>query len=34
MRYLGVDWGTDRIGLAMADSETNLAIPYKTVKNI
>ncbi|MFA6393643.1 MAG: Holliday junction resolvase RuvX [Patescibacteria group bacterium] len=34
IKYLGVDWGTDRIGLAMADSETNLAIPYKTVKNI
>ncbi len=34
MRYLGIDWGTDRIGLAMADSETGLAIPFRVVKTI
>jgi putative holliday junction resolvase len=29
--YLGVDWGEKRIGLAMGDSETKLAMPFKTV---
>ena len=31
--YLGVDWGEKRIGLALADSETKLATPFKTVEN-
>ncbi len=30
-KYLGVDWGEKRIGLAMADGETKLATPFKTV---
>ncbi len=34
MNYLGIDWGEKRIGLAMADSETNIALPFKTVNNI
>lgn len=29
--YLGVDWGEKRIGLALADSETKLATPFKLV---
>ena len=33
-KYLGIDWGTKRIGLALADEETNLALPYKTVANL
>jgi len=33
MRYLGIDWGKARIGLAMADSETRLATPFRVVKN-
>ncbi|MFA6171046.1 MAG: Holliday junction resolvase RuvX [Patescibacteria group bacterium] len=33
MRYLGIDWGKKRIGLAMADSETKMAIPFRVVKN-
>ena len=32
--YLGVDWGTSKIGLATADSETKIAIPIGVVKNI
>ncbi len=29
--YLGIDWGEKRIGLALADSETKLALAFKTV---
>jgi len=32
--YLGVDWGEKRIGLAMADSETEIALPLKTVATL
>lgn len=32
--YLGVDWGTSKIGLAIADSETRIAIPLGVVKSI
>lgn len=28
MRYLGIDWGQKRIGLALGDSETKIATPY------
>ena len=34
IRYLGIDWGTVRIGLALGDSETKIATPFKTVKNL
>ncbi len=30
-KYLGVDWGKKRIGLAMADSITRIAIPVDVV---
>lgn len=29
--YLGVDWGSKRVGLALGDGETKMAIPFKTV---
>ncbi len=31
MNYLGIDWGKKRIGLALADSETQIALAFKTV---
>lgn len=33
-RYLGVDWGEKRIGLALAEGETSLALPFKTVDSL
>ncbi|MFA5109446.1 MAG: Holliday junction resolvase RuvX [Patescibacteria group bacterium] len=33
-KYLGVDWGEKRIGLATADSEVSLALPLKTVGSL
>ncbi len=33
-RYLGVDWGEKRIGLATADGEMKLALPFMTVANV
>ncbi|MFA5360107.1 MAG: Holliday junction resolvase RuvX [Patescibacteria group bacterium] len=32
--YLGVDWGEKRIGLALADSETKIATPFKTAQDV
>jgi len=32
--YLGVDWGSKRIGLALGDNETKIATPFKTVSSI
>lgn len=32
--YLGVDWGTSKIGLAMADSDNKIAVPIGVVKTI
>ena len=34
MKYLGIDWGEKRIGLAIADSSAKLAVPFKVVENI
>lgn len=34
MKYLGIDWGEKRIGLALADEETRLALPFRTVENL
>ncbi|MBU0637086.1 Holliday junction resolvase RuvX [Patescibacteria group bacterium] len=34
IKYLGVDWGEKRIGLAIGDSETKIAIPFKVVQNM
>lgn len=33
-QYLGVDWGEKRIGLALADAETRLALPFMTVSDL
>lgn len=33
-RYLGIDFGTVRIGLAIGDSETKLAMPFSVVANL
>ena len=33
-KYLGIDWGEKRIGLALADEETSLALPFKTVGSL
>lgn len=34
MKYLGIDWGGKRIGLALAESELKLALPYGTVSSL
>ena len=34
LRYLGVDWGGVRIGLALGDSEAKIATPFKVVGSI
>lgn len=34
MNYLGIDWGEKRIGLALGDSETKIATPFKVVGGI
>ncbi len=34
IRYLGIDWGEKRIGLALGDSEIKVATPYKVVHDI
>ena len=33
MRYLGIDFGTKRIGLAISDENATLAFPYSVIKN-
>ena len=33
-KYLGIDWGEARIGLALADSETKIATPFKVVGSL
>ena len=34
LKFLGIDWGEKRIGLALADGETKLATPFKVVGNL
>lgn len=34
IKYLGIDWGEKNIGLAIADSDTGIAMPHKTVSSI
>ena len=34
MNYLGIDWGEKRIGLALAEAGTNIALPFKTVERL
>lgn len=33
MRYLGIDYGSKRVGLAISDEEGTLAFPYKIIPN-
>ncbi len=33
MRYLGIDYGAKRVGLALSDEEGRMAFPYKVIKN-
>ena len=33
MRYLGVDYGSKRVGLAISDEEGMMAFPYKIIQN-
>jgi len=33
-KYLGIDWGEKRIGLATAEEELNMALPLGTVADI
>ena len=33
MRYLGIDYGDKRVGLALSDEEGILGMPYKTIEN-
>ncbi len=33
IKYLGVDWGEKRIGLALADSENGISTPFKVVSS-
>lgn len=33
MRYLGIDYGAKRVGLALSDEEGRMAFPYKILNN-
>lgn len=33
MRYLGIDWGRRKVGLAIADVETRVAMPFGSISN-
>lgn len=33
MRYLGIDYGSKRVGLALSDDEGIMAFPYKIISN-
>ncbi len=33
-KYLGIDWGEKRIGLATAEEELNMALPLRTVSDM
>ncbi len=33
MRYLGIDYGSKRVGLALSDEGASMAFPYKIVSN-
>lgn len=33
MRYLGIDYGTKRVGIAFSDFESGIAIPKEVLKN-
>jgi putative Holliday junction resolvase len=33
MKYLGIDYGSKRVGLSLSDEEGELAFPYKIIQN-
>lgn len=33
MRYLGIDYGSKRVGLALSDEDGRMAFPYKIIQN-
>lgn len=33
MRYLGIDYGSKKVGLALSDEGGQMAFPYKIIKN-
>jgi len=33
MRYLGIDYGSKRVGLAISDEDSKMAFPYKIIPN-
>lgn len=33
MRFLGIDHGESKIGLALGDNEANFSLPFKIIKN-
>jgi len=33
MKYLGIDYGSKRVGLSLSDEEGVIAFPYKIIKN-
>jgi len=33
MRYLGIDYGSKRVGLSLSDEDGMMAFPYKIIKN-
>lgn len=33
MRYLGIDYGSKRVGLSLSDEEGRMAFPYKIIPN-
>lgn len=33
MKYLGIDYGESKVGLAIGDDESHMALPYKIIKN-
>lgn len=33
MRYLGIDYGSKRVGLALSDEEGRMAFPYVVIEN-
>ncbi|MCK4553809.1 Holliday junction resolvase RuvX [Candidatus Parcubacteria bacterium] len=34
VKYIGIDWGEKRLGLALGDNEAKLATPFKVVSSI
>lgn len=33
MKFLGIDYGESKVGLAMGDDESHMSLPYKIIKN-